>query len=329
MNEQIREFRLEYDFLSNYYPARVRVEGLDYYNSEAAYQAAKCQDRADRLAFTSLMSNDAKKLGRQVTVRPDWEQVKLAEMEKVVRAKFTQNPHLARYLLDTGDAALTEGNTWNDLFWGADLKTGRGENNLGKLLMALREEYRRTGIPQPEEALPPAPRFLAADGLQAVMEDITLTGCRCIVNAATDELSPSGAEAAVFRAGGPRLREEYEALGPIPVTRARLTGGGRSEARWVIHTVGPRYGGDDSRDGQLADTYRNVLNLARETGVGSVALPVMSVGKFSYPKERAAAIAVSAVREWRACNREAALDITFACVDKAVYQGLCKALGEL
>ncbi len=104
--EAIKQFRLEYDYLSNFYPAPVEVDGL----------------------------------GRRVPLRPDWEQVKVAEMEKVVRAKFTQNPHLARLLVSTGDAEVLEGNTWNDTCWGVDLYTDRGENRLGKLLMKLREE---------------------------------------------------------------------------------------------------------------------------------------------------------------------------------------------
>ena len=61
-------------------------------------------------------------------------------MEEIVRAKFTQNEELKRLLLATGDKRLAEGNTWGDTFWGVDLRSGRGENHLGIILMRVREE---------------------------------------------------------------------------------------------------------------------------------------------------------------------------------------------
>ena len=68
-------------------------------------------------------------------------------MEQVVYAKFAQNPTLAQDLLDTADKPLKEGNTWGDVYWGINLRTGEGENNLGKILMALRDYFREKGIP--------------------------------------------------------------------------------------------------------------------------------------------------------------------------------------
>ena len=61
-------------------------------------------------------------------------------MEDICRAKFTQNEELKKKLIDTGDATLIEGNTWNDTFWG--VCNGVGENNLGKILMKIREELK-------------------------------------------------------------------------------------------------------------------------------------------------------------------------------------------
>ena len=80
-------------------------------------------------------------------MRPDWDDVKFKIMEQVVYEKFTQNPTLAQDLLNTGDRILKEGNYWKDLYWGVDLKTGEGENNLGKILMSLRDYIRQNGIP--------------------------------------------------------------------------------------------------------------------------------------------------------------------------------------
>ena len=83
---------------------------------------------------------EAKSRGRQITLRPDWEEVKLGIMEEIVRVKFTQNHALRQQLLDTGDRELREGNNWHDTFWGVDLRTGKGENHLGKILMKIRSE---------------------------------------------------------------------------------------------------------------------------------------------------------------------------------------------
>ena len=151
MKNRVDRFRLEYGYLSNFYPVCIRVEGLEYLSAEATYQAAKCARQEDRALFTELGSRDAKQLGRKRLLRADWETVKVQEMEKIVRAKFAQNLHLARFLTETGDAELVEGNTWHDTFWGVDLKTGAGENHLGKILMALREEFQKNGLPEQDQ----------------------------------------------------------------------------------------------------------------------------------------------------------------------------------
>ena len=75
-------------------------------------------------------------------MRKDWEQVKDRIMEEIVRAKFSQNEELKEQLLATGDAQLVEGNRWNDRYWGVDIRSGVGENHLGKILMKVRSELR-------------------------------------------------------------------------------------------------------------------------------------------------------------------------------------------
>lgn len=116
---KIDDFRGEYFFLSNFFMAHVIYQGIRFENNEAAFQAAK-------------------RLGRRVVLRPDWEEVKFDVMYDVCRAKFTQHPDLRANLLATGDAELVEGNTWNDRVWG--VCKGVGENNLGKILMRIRNE---------------------------------------------------------------------------------------------------------------------------------------------------------------------------------------------
>ncbi len=136
----ICRFRDEYDFLSNFYAAPVLYGDIIYANNEAAFQAQKVLDREKQKEFADLPSNKAKKLGRRVQLRSDWEEVKVELMYEIVKAKFTQNPDLGQRLLNTGRKLLTEGNTWHDTFWGVDYATARGENHLGKILMRVREE---------------------------------------------------------------------------------------------------------------------------------------------------------------------------------------------
>ena len=129
-----------YTFLSNFYEAPVTFGGLTYGSAEAAFQAQKCLTEEEKLPFTQARPGKCKGMGRRVKLRPDWEQVKVGLMEEIVRAKFTQNEELKRLLLATGDKRLAEGNTWGDTFWGVDLRSGRGENHLGIILMRVREE---------------------------------------------------------------------------------------------------------------------------------------------------------------------------------------------
>ncbi|MBQ4111697.1 MAG: nicotinate (nicotinamide) nucleotide adenylyltransferase [Clostridia bacterium] len=136
----IDTFRDQYFFLSNFYPAPVTYRGLTYRNNEAAFQAQKCMTEDEKIPFTDCEPAKAKSIGRRVTLRPDWERVKLSFMEEIVYAKFSQNEDLRELLLSTGHAILKEGNTWNDIFWGVSRKTGRGKNHLGKILMRVRDQ---------------------------------------------------------------------------------------------------------------------------------------------------------------------------------------------
>lgn len=136
----IDSFKGKYFFLSNFYESPVIYEGITYLNNEAAFQAQKTLTNKERLAFTMLNPSQAKKLGRSVSLRPDWEDIKIDIMYNICKAKFTQNETLKTKLLKTGDATLIEGNTWGDKIWGQ--VNGVGENNLGKILMRIREELK-------------------------------------------------------------------------------------------------------------------------------------------------------------------------------------------
>ena len=135
----------EYAFLSNFYPCDFVYDGITYHNSEAAFQAAKTFD----MDFRQQIANEsspaaAKRLGRSLKIRPDWEEVKREVMHDVVYAKFSQNRDLLRRLLETDGAVLIEGNTWHDNCWGdctcPKCSHINGTNWLGKTLMQVRAE---------------------------------------------------------------------------------------------------------------------------------------------------------------------------------------------
>ena len=136
----ITSFFGKYRFLSNFYPAKVIYDGIEYPTSEHAYQAAKTLDQPTRIQIAALTKpGEAKHAGKKVNLRDDWDDVKISVMEEIVRDKFTRNPDLRQKLLDTGDQVLVEGNTWFDTFWG--VCNGKGRNELGKILMRLRKEF--------------------------------------------------------------------------------------------------------------------------------------------------------------------------------------------
>ena len=130
----------EYRYLSNFWNAPVTYEDITYQNNESAFQAMKTLDLEERKKFANVAPNVAKKMGRQVKLRADWEDVKTDIMLNICRAKFGQNLELAKKLVATGDEYLEETNTWNDRCWG--VCRGVGENRLGKILMQVRGELK-------------------------------------------------------------------------------------------------------------------------------------------------------------------------------------------
>lgn len=132
----IYNFRDEYFFLSNFYPCDITIDGITYKSSEAAFQAQKCVNNEERKKFAKMTPGQAKKYGKQVDLRPDWEDVKVDIMRRIVSEKFKQNPMLLEQLIATGDRAIVECNAWRDTFWG--VSHGKGKNHLGKILMEVR-----------------------------------------------------------------------------------------------------------------------------------------------------------------------------------------------
>ena len=133
----ITSFKGRWACLSNFWPIEVRLDGVAYPSVEHAYQAAKTAP-AQRVGFRSGTPGQAKRLGRRVPLRPDWETVKNTVMLDLLRQKFKENDGPRAVLLATGAEELIEGNTWGDTYWG--VCNGIGRNVLGQLLVQVRRE---------------------------------------------------------------------------------------------------------------------------------------------------------------------------------------------
>ncbi|UTC29776.1 hypothetical protein BAJUN_01460 [Bajunvirus bajun] len=141
MTEPILEFRGKTRWLSNFHLVTVVHEGITYPSTEHAYQAAKTLDMSERQRIADLEKpGDAMRVGRALKSRTDWPDVKVRIMYEVNREKYRPGSELAAMLLATGDAHLEEGNHHGDRFWGTVY--GKGRNELGKVLMRIRDELR-------------------------------------------------------------------------------------------------------------------------------------------------------------------------------------------
>ena len=161
--------------------------------------------------------------------------------------------------------------------------------------------------------------------IQVVQGDITKLDCDGIVNAANRSLlGGGGVDGAIHRAAGPELLAECRTLHGCRTGEAKITKGYRLKAKYIIHTVGPIYSGTAEDAAQLADCYRNSLNLAKEHDVHSIAFPAISTGVYGYPLEDATEIAVKTVAQWLEDHADYAMQVIFCCFDartERVYQG--------
>ena len=139
----ITQFAKEYRFLSNFWECDIKFEGITYPSAEHAYQASKTTDMDLRRIISQLPSPAAaKRMGREISLRPGWDRMKVLYMRKIVSEKFYQNEDLYVKLVSTRPAKLIEGNTWGDKFWG-ESPLGHGRNELGKILMSIRDDITR------------------------------------------------------------------------------------------------------------------------------------------------------------------------------------------
>jgi len=141
----IQLFGDEYDFLSNFYKIAVPFEGMLWPTSEHSFQGVKTLDEGQRrLICHAATPGKAKRLGRTVELREDWENIKFNMMLRILMSKFRFGTDISNKLLATGDAVLVEGNNWHDNIWGhcfcEKCRTEVGMNGLGKLLMVVRNQ---------------------------------------------------------------------------------------------------------------------------------------------------------------------------------------------
>jgi len=133
----IKEFQGKYRFLSNFWPCKVEYQGVIYPSVEHGFQACKTLSIRKRKIIAQLSTPQAaKRIGKKLKLRKDWETVKEVIMYHFLKQKF-RDSELKSRLLATGDAILIEGNWRGDTYWG--ICKGKGKNRLGKLLMRLRD----------------------------------------------------------------------------------------------------------------------------------------------------------------------------------------------
>jgi O-acetyl-ADP-ribose deacetylase (regulator of RNase III) len=167
--------------------------------------------------------------------------------------------------------------------------------------------------------------------IEVVVADITALEVDAIVNAANRALlGGGGVDGAIHRAAGPDLLAECRSLGGCETGSAKITSGYRLPARYVIHAVGPVWGGGHRQeDDLLAGCYRSALQIARAHRLTSIAFPAISTGIYAFPGERAARIAVGTVAAELSAHPAAITRVMFCCFSPASAQVHADAIAAL
>ena len=163
-----------------------------------------------------------------------------------------------------------------------------------------------------------------------IQGDITKLQVDGIVNAANNSLlGGGGVDGAIHKAAGPALLTECQAIGGCPTGEARMTKGYNLPAQWVIHTVGPIWhGGKQHEPELLASCYQNVLRIAEEKAMKTIAFPAISCGVYGYPLDQACLIAMKEVTSFLD-KHSTPEKVIFACFNKQVEDNLREAQGKI
>ena len=164
---------------------------------------------------------------------------------------------------------------------------------------------------------------------KVIIGDITKLEVDAIVNAANPSLlGGGGVDGAIHRAAGRELYNECKTLGGCRTGEAKITKGYNLPAKYVIHTVGPKYyeHSPEQADSLLRKCYSICIELAVQNSYKSIAFPAISTGVYGFPKERAAKIAVDTLSEFLSVLKDKdSIDIIFVCFDDETY-GVYKRL---
>jgi len=170
--------------------------------------------------------------------------------------------------------------------------------------------------------------------LVAVSDDITSMDVDVVVNAANEELAHGGGvAAAISDAAGPALQEEsYRWVaehGAVANGTAATTSGGELPARWVVHTVGPRYREGQDNPKMLADAVEAALDAADRVDAATVAMPAISAGVFGYPPDDATHVIARAAAEYLRSHPGNLTEVFLVGYDQAMASRFSNALENL
>ncbi|WP_194306250.1 O-acetyl-ADP-ribose deacetylase [Chryseobacterium cheonjiense] len=166
--------------------------------------------------------------------------------------------------------------------------------------------------------------------IELIKGDITKVEADAIVNAANSSLlGGGGVDGAIHRAGGKQILEECIEIrnkqGKCKTGEAVVTTAGNLPAKYVIHTVGPVWNGDEEKESKLlTNCYKNSLKLAESLGVKTIAFPNISTGIYRFPKELAAKIAIHEVKNFKSEIIEKVIFICFDDENAEIYRTLLK-----